>query len=195
MVRRAAAVLALLLVVPVLAVAKAPGTGGTASTLPPVRSLGPDDLKALSFDDMVRNGGKYVKDMEKSVQGVLDSMALAVKANDFARINCISEALTVMKGLMRLSGQNELALREAVVGRNRAGAEHEYVKLHLASQRTAQMQAQASSCGGPGADTIFTGSPVVQQDFDKDLPMDEMKKVLWNWFVNLEPPPSASPFY
>lgn len=180
---------------PTLASAKTAPATRSAATLPAVKSLSPEEVKALSMDDMLKNGAQFVKDMESTVRSVLDTMAVAVKANDFTRINCVSESLTIMKGLMRLSGQNELALREQVVNRNRAGAEHEYVKLHIASQRVVQMQAQASSCGGPGGDTIFAGSPIVEREFDADLPMEEMKKVLWNWFVTIEPPPSASPFY
>lgn len=179
----------------VTAYAKAPAPGRPATNLPAVKNLGPEELKALSMDDMLKNGAAFVKDMDSTVGSVLDTMALAVKSNDFARINCISETLTVIKGLMRLSGQNELALREQVIGRNRPGAEHEYVKLHIASQRVMQLQAQAASCGGPGGDTVFAGRPIVERDFATDLPLDETRQVLTEWFASIEPPPSASPFY
>ena len=159
------------------------------------KSLKPQDLQAMSLEAMLGEGEKSVQDMNGTVRDVLDSLASARKANDFARMNCIGTALSSIKGLLRISDQNAMSLRERVIARDRPGAEHEYVKMRIALQKVGELLAQARSCGGPSGDTVFEGEAVVEKDFAEDLPIEDVRTALSEPVFSMDAPPSASPFY
>lgn len=159
------------------------------------KSLKPQDLQAMSLEEMLADGERTVLDMNNTVREVLDTLASARKANDFARMNCIGTALSSIKGLLRISDQNALSLRERVMARDRPAAEHEFVKMRIARQKATELRAQARSCGGPSGETVFEGQAVVEKDFDEDLPLEDVRTALTDPAYNPDPPPSASPFY
>mgnify|MGYP000917373816 CR=1 FL=1 len=159
------------------------------------QSLKPQDLQAMSLEEMLSKGEKAVAEMNAVIREVLDALTAAKKTSDFAKMNCIGTALSSIKGLLRITDQNTLALREFVMGRDRAGAEHEYVKIHIAREKVRDLAAQARSCGGPSGDTVFGGQAVVEQDFSEDLPREDVRVALTQPVFSLDPPPSASPFY
>ena len=144
---------------------------------------------------MLSTGEIAVREMNDVVREVLDSLAEARKNNDFQRMNCVGEVLTTIKGLLRLSDQNTMSLRERVISRDRTGAEHEYVKISIARGKVLELQAQAKGCGGPSSETVFEGTPLVERNFDKDLPLEEPTAGLSQPAVTIEPPPSASPYF
>jgi hypothetical protein len=162
---------------------------------PTVTQLKPEELKAMSLEQMLDTGERAVAAMNEMVKQVLDGLEDAQGAKDFQRINCIGETLTTIKGLMRLSEQNALTLRERVIARDRPGAEHEFVKLTIARNKLIELHAQAKGCGGPAGETVFEGAPIVDRMFDADLPTEDPRAGLDLPAVQLDPPPSASPYY
>lgn len=165
--------------------------GGT----PPAQVLTPEQIKSMSFEAMLAAGEAAVKEMNGLVKEVLDGLQEAQSAKDFQRMKCISESLTTIKGLMRLSEQNALTLRERVIARDRAGAEHEFVKVSIARNKVVELHAQSKGCGGPAGETFFEGAPRVERTFDKDLPVEDARDSLERVVVVMDPPPSASPYY
>ncbi|MBM4397806.1 MAG: hypothetical protein FJ087_19230 [Deltaproteobacteria bacterium] len=161
----------------------------------PVQALSPEQLKAMSLEQMLESGEKMVGDMKRKSEDVIEAFAEAQKVKDFVRINCVSETLTTIKGLMRLSEENMMTLKIRVIARDRNGAEHEFVKLTIASGKVSDMHAQAKGCGGPAGETMFEGSPLVEKRFDKDLPVEEGRSGLEVVVIVLNPPPSATPYY
>ena len=159
------------------------------------KALSPDELKAMTLEQMLSSGEKMVAEMKGKSEEILDAYAEAQKQKDFVRINCIGDSLTTMKGLMRLSEENLMSLKMKVIARDRSGAEHEFVKLSIASGKLGDMYAQAKGCGGPTGETVFEGAPVVERRFDKDLPTDDPRAGLDVMAIVLSPPPSASPYY
>lgn len=157
--------------------------------------LKPEELKALSFEEMLSRGEKAITEMKDLVKEILDALADAQKSKDFQRINCISDVMTTVKGLMRLSEQNILTLRERVIARDRSGAEHEFVKLMIAQSKIQDMHTNAKGCGGPAGETVFEGTPVVEKLFDEDLPKEDPTAGLGVPIFDLSPPPSASPYF
>jgi hypothetical protein len=162
---------------------------------PPSPALSPEVVRAMSTDEMLRKGEKWVQETGQTIRQVLDAMAEARKQNDFQKMNCIGQALTSLKGLMKLSDQNAISLREKTIAGDRVGAEHEYAKLWIARNKVDDLLAQARGCGGPSGETVYDGTTVVEVDFDDDLPWDDGRLGLSDPLINMEPPPSASPFY
>jgi hypothetical protein len=174
------------------ALAAPTGSGGKGATSTTV--LKPDDLRAMSMEQMLSSGEAAVTEMNELVNQVLEGLSEAQKRNDIQRMNCVSDVLTTIKGLMRLSEQNALSLRERVIAKDRAGAEHEYVKLSIARNKVVELHAQSKGCGTPGGETVFEGAPVVDRVFDRDLPLEEGRTGLDHPAITIEPPPSASPY-
>ena len=157
--------------------------------------LKPEELKAMSLEAMAQQGETAVQEMNELVRQVLGSLSDAQKQKDFQRMNCLGDVLTTIKGLLRLSEQNSLTLRERAIQRDRPGAEHEYVKLTIARNKVIDLHAQSKGCGGPEGETMFEGTPRVEKMFDKDLPLEEGRSGLDRPAIVIEPPPSASPYY
>ncbi len=158
-------------------------------------SIKPQDVQAMSLEEMLAEGERSVQYMNVTARDVLDTLAAARKANDFARMNCIGTSLSSIKGLLRISDQNSLTLRERVIARDRAASEHEFVKVRIARQKVTELLGRARSCGGPSGDTVFEGGATVERDFDADLPQEDVRTALFNPVFGDVPPPSASPFY
>lgn len=165
-----------------------------ASHIPSSDALRPEALKAMTLEQLLEEGENLIQDMNSMVSSVLDTMQSARAEKDFERMNNIGTVLSNMKALLRVSGQNAVTLREQVINRDRNGSQHEYVKIRIAHQRVRELLEQARSVGGPSADVIFEGAPIVERNFDSDLPGDDIQDALVE-IVNLDPPPSASPFF
>ena len=116
--------------------------------------LKPDDLKAMGLDTMLSSGESYVKEMNDLVRGVLNELGSARDGKDFQRMNCLGDVLTTLKGLLRLSEQNAITLRERVIAKDRTGAEHEFVKLSIARNKVVELHAQDKGCGSGGTEKI-----------------------------------------
>ena len=88
-------------------------------------------LKSMSLEQMQSRGEEMVAETRAIAGKVLDALSDAQKEKDFERLNCIGDVMTTVKGLVRLSEQNGLSLRERVIAKDRAGAEHEFIKLSI----------------------------------------------------------------
>lgn len=157
--------------------------------------LRPEEIKSLSLDTMLVKGEGFVKEMQEYVKDILAMSAKARDQKDFERMNCINAIMNTIKGLLRVSEQNALSLRERVIAKDRSGAEHEFIKIAIARNRIMELHAEAKGCGGPGSELIFEGTPIVEKQFDPDLPTDNARTGLDRPIIVIEPPPSASPYY
>ena len=170
-------------------------TGAVGETRAGPVILRPDELKSMTMESMLASGEAYLKDIRQMSAQVVTGLDEAKGRKDFARINCIGEVLTAVKGLARLTEQNATSLRERVAAKDRAGAEHEYVKITIARNKVIDMHAQSRSCGGASAETVFEGAPQIEKAFDADLPRENPSAGLEVPAIVVEPPPSASPYY
>jgi len=159
------------------------------------RMLRPGDLKAMSLEEMQGKGTQYLEDMRKLVDNVLDGLKEARASGDPQAVKCVNNALTTIKGLLRLSEQNGIGLRENVIANDRTRTQHEFVKLTIARNKMIELHAQAKGCGGPDAEMMFEGDVVVEKLFDDDLPFEVVRAGLDLPIMVLDMPPSSSPFF
>jgi len=178
----------------VLVVLASSGAVAGPAVAPSAATLTAAQLKTMSLEQMQAKGEEMVAETRVIASKVLDALSAAQKEKDFQRLNCIGDVMTTVKGLVRLSEQNGLSLRERVIAKDRAAAEHEFIKISISRNKAIDMQAQAKGCGGPGGDTVFEGAPLVERLFDKDLPQDD-NLFVYDPVVIIDPPPSASPQY
>ena len=72
------------------------------------------DEENLSVGEMTKRSGTQVREMDAVIQSAFDSLEDARSDEDLQRVSCINDALTAMKGLLKLAEENMLSLRGEV---------------------------------------------------------------------------------
>lgn len=155
------------------------------------------DLSNLSLSEMSDKAGDAVRDMESMLKEAFDLLAKSIAAGDTAAITARNEAVTAMKGLVRLAEQNLLVLQQAAAQRNRQRVEHEYIKISIAATRVRDFHAQVKSASGVRLDLELTDVERTLT-FDWTLPIvDDLSSYFLDPLVTgvPDPPVHASPFF
>lgn len=133
--------------------------------------------------------------MHKMVKGGFAELQDARSASNVGRVNCVNEALTAMKGLLRLAEGNFLSMQEAASRKAASGVEHEFIKVTIAYNKTDELNGQLQGCGGPSTDGAIDGRPYIEKSVDTDLPNVDPTEGLKDLPPALENTVSASPFF
>ncbi len=147
-----------------------------------------------TIDRQLEQGKAYIDRLHRMVSDGFSELEEARKSQNITRVNCVNEALTTMKGLMRLAESNYLAMQECSSRKDAACAEHEYVKISIAFNKSEELDGQLKGCGGPSVDGAIDGRPYIEKTIDPDLPDIDPTLGLTDIPPLLENPPSASPF-
>ena len=152
----------------------------------------------LTVDDiprMMSQGKSYTDRMQKMVSDGFTELEEARKQQNVGRVNCVNDALTAIKGLLRLAEGNYLGMQEAAARKDPDGVEHEFVKVSIAFNKTEELNGQLQGCGGPDTGSAIDGRPYIQKEIDPDLPSVDPTSGLSDIKASLETPPSMSPFF
>jgi hypothetical protein len=149
----------------------------------------------LSPQQQLKKATKNMQAMKKVLTGAFETLKEARSEQDMQKLNCINEALSAIKGLMRLSEQNFVMLQEAVARSDARTAEHEFVKISIAHNKIGDLDGQVRSCGGPSSGGTVDGRPIIEILKDRDLPEEDPAEGLKIIQVDVDRPPSASPFF
>lgn len=136
----------------------------------------------------------YVARMGSLIGGAFTELEEARKAQNVSRVQCVGEAVSTMKGLLRLSEGNLLVMQECASRGDGACTDHEHVKISIAFNKTEELDGQLKGCGGPAVDGAIDGRPVIEK-YAGDSPDLNPTEGLNDMSPQLENPPSASPFY
>jgi hypothetical protein len=142
----------------------------------------------------LEQGKASIDRMHKMVSSGFNELEEARKSQNITRVNCVNEALTTMKGLMRLAESNYLAMQECNSRKDTQCVEHEYVKISIAFNKSEELDGQLKGCGGPAVDGAIDGRPYIEKNIDPDLPDIDPTEGLTDLAPMLEVPPSNSPF-
>lgn len=88
-----------------------------------------DSAEKLSTDQKVEFASKAIEEMKSVLAGTLDRLKEAQSETDMVRINCVNDKLSAVKGLVKISEQAELSLREAAARTDQELIDHEYTKI------------------------------------------------------------------
>ena len=171
-------------------------TTTTRTVLPAVPSG-----EGMSAEEMATEAERLLDDMRSSMSEGFEQLQDArqgdgEKGPDVRRIGCVNEALTAIKGLVRLAEQSYVSLRDAAARGETHTAQHEFVKLSLASSKVGEMRTQLMACGGPSVSTETDGEAELKVLSDTELPLTIDGAPAWfsTTDVILQTPVSASPF-
>lgn len=159
----------------------------------PVR--GEQDLTRLSNDEIVKDAISTVRRMEEQLAESFKLLEESIAANDIAATTVRNEAITAMKGLVRLSEQNLMTLQQRAAERDRQRLEHEYVKITIAAAKVAEFYAQVKSAAGGRVDLDLTDVER-RLEFEGSLPVVEGLTTGFTDPVAVpDPPVHASPYF
>ena len=136
-----------------------------------------------------------IEKMHRMVKTGFEELQDARAASNVSRVNCVNEALTAMKGLLRLAEGNFLSMQEAASRKDASGVEHEFIKITIAYNKTDELNGQLQGCGGPATDGAIDGQPYIEKNIDTDLPDVDPTEGLKDLPPSLENTVSASPFF
>ena len=150
------------------------------------------DEENLSVGEMTKRSGTQVREMDAVIQSAFDSLEDARSDEDLQRVSCINDALTAMKGLLKLAEENMLSLRESAARGDDSAVQFEYIKIGIASDKFVELDAQVRSCGGAAMEGSIDGRPVIDQIFSEELPEADPVDQFQQTGGFIERPPSAS---
>ncbi len=129
-----------------------------------------EDLAKLSIEDMVKRASTDVRRMEDQLAESFKLLEESIAANDVSATTARNEAITAMKGLVKLSEQNLLTLQQRAAERDRKRVEHEYVKITIAAAKVGEFYAQIKSATGIPVD-LDVGALERKLEFKGTLPV------------------------
>lgn len=116
---------------------------GAESAAAPARTT-----PALSGPEMKAHAADYLSQMRQGLKAVEGKFNEARSSKDVIKLNCISEKLKNIKGLLRIGEQSEVLLQEALAKKEQQASEHEHMKLAIARQKVDQLKAEVEGCVG-----------------------------------------------
>ena len=136
-----------------------------------------------------------IEKMHKMVKSGFAELQEARTASNVGRVNCVNDALTAMKGLLRLAEGNFLSMQEAASRKATKDVEHEFIKVTIAYNKTDELNGQLKGCGGPSTDGAIDGRPYIEKNIETDTPNVDPTEGLKDLAPALENTVSASPFF
>jgi hypothetical protein len=104
---------------------------------------------ALTPDtEKVRLTDQTMTRLSEVIREVVSKQDEARRTKDVIKLNCVSEKLAQIRGLVRVSEAARSALRRAVDGQDSPSADHEFAKVRIARQKVEQHRAEAEECIG-----------------------------------------------
>jgi len=148
----------------------------------------------MSPKQQLTDAKRMMTEMKQTLSDGFTMLQEARESQDVSRLNSLNEALSAIKGLLRLSEQNFILLQEAVAKGDKTKAEHEYVKISIAYNKIRELDARLRSHMGTAEGGEVDGKPIIDTIKDKDLPIENPSDSLDDIDVDVGRPPSASPF-
>ena len=89
-----------------------------------------------------------MNEISKKLNFTLQKLQTAFDKKDIIQTNCVRDKLSTVKGLLRISEEADVSLREAVVTGQSNLITHEYVKISMAVERVQISRTQIEGCAG-----------------------------------------------
>lgn len=115
------------------------------------------DLSRMSADELVDSAKAMVREMADKLSESFKLLEESMSAGDVGATQARNEAITAMKGLVKLSEENLRTLQQASAEGDRERMEHEYVKISIASAKVEELYAQVRTAGGIEVDLEAPG--------------------------------------
>ena len=112
-----------------------------------------------------------LKEIKGALGFALKSLEQAQTSRDFVMMGCVNENLGVLKGLVKVSEDAEVNLREAAARRDTGLINHEFKKIMIASNRAKGFRTQVEGCAGESRH--HTGGTEKETTEDEEIREDD----------------------
>lgn len=146
-----------------------------------------EDLSNQSTPQLVERAVGLVRKMEEQLTDSFYLLEASLAAGDVNGANTRNEAITVMKGLVKLSEQNLMSMRQKAAEGDRKRVENEYVKILIASQKVSEYYAQVKSAVSLGVGVLELSSVERRLVFSGSLPVVDELPQLYTSFDVFDP--------
>lgn len=146
-----------------------------------------EDLSNQSTPQLVERAVAMVRKMEEQLTDSFYLLEASLAAGDVNGANTRNEAITVMKGLVKLSEQNLMSMRQKAAEGDRKRVENEYVKILIASQKVSEYYAQVKSAVSLGVGVLELSSVERRLVFSGSLPVVDELPQLYTSFDVFDP--------
>jgi len=158
------------------------------------------DLSKLDIPTLVERSSAFVKKMEEWLTDSFYLLESSLSAGDVNAANTRNEAITVMKGLVKLSEQNLMNMRQKAAEGDRKRVENEYVKISIAHSKVQEYYAQVKSAVSIGVTNLELSQVERRLVYSGQLPVvDDLPGLFtqtFDVFINTPSEPIyASPFF
>lgn len=126
----------------------APAAAPTATAPAAAPAPAPDAPSGVSDPDKLLQSSEALSRIRQVLRESLAKLEEARNTRDVVKLNCVSEKLTQIKGLLRIAEQADVALQEAVARQETAAADHEFMKVTIARQKVDQLRTETEECIG-----------------------------------------------
>jgi hypothetical protein len=128
--------------------------------------------------------------MSKQAAAVEKLALLARSEKDIVRLNCVSEKLAQVRGLVRVSQQAETELRESDARRDKNQTQHAFNKVQIAARKVGQLNQEAEQCVGQLA--FYTDEKTkVEVEIPSGLPNDDPTLAVAPALIQNRPSPAS----
>jgi hypothetical protein len=149
------------------------------------------DAIDLTPDEQLTRATEYMARNNEVLNLGFELLAEARASQAISMLTQVNEILSAIKGLLRLSEQSFVKLRESVAQGNATQAEHEFVKIAVAYQTIQELGGRLRSARGITGPQL--GDTIVEVIGALDL--EDPEDYLQDFPVWTGRPPSASPFF
>lgn len=166
------------------------------ATIPLWAHAAPGNPSKMSIDNMVKDAGVMVRKMEEILTKSFKELEGSIAEGDVGATTARNEAITAMKGLVKLSEENYRNLQQKAAEGDRETVEHEYVKISIAYAKVGELFAQVRTAGGIKVDLEATDVSLTL-DIDSAMTFDPVltSPSLDQPQALPDPPVHASPYF
>jgi hypothetical protein len=104
------------------------------------------DAERLSVGEKLTLSDNALDSMKDTLKYTLKELRSAFEQKDSRAIHCVRSELSTVKGLLRISEEAHLNLKEASVTNQIDLVNHEYVKIKMAAERVKELKIKVTSC-------------------------------------------------
>lgn len=165
--------------------------GAHAATSPAPESS--KSVEKLSNSEKIEIATKSIDQMKSVLAMALERLKTAGDERDMVRVNCVNDRLATIKGLLKISEQADISLREAAARKDEELINHEFTKISIARARVENLRVEVEACVGEAA--AYTGETMVELSIDDDIRSDDptAEDAVVPFIDAIEPPDRAPP--
>ena len=116
------------------------------------------EAEKLNNQEKVKQVIGNLASMQNALKFTLQELQSSYDKKDVIQTNCIKDKLSTVKGLLRISEEAEVNLRESVVTDQVDIVNTEFVKIQMAAERVRDLRSQVANCAKEVNDPLLNNN-------------------------------------